>query len=233
MEQQKITLKQALMILVWVIFGRFRIVRPYSTKTHTKIWQTRKIDWNKEYMSTIDHPHRGLITWALKDSPFQSLWEVGVGPGANIARIVKDITIPTKRTIMLGGSDVNADAIELAKNSFKGGLFYVERGDEMIMSDKSVDIILTDMTLIYVGPWKIRKYLKEFKRIARLQIIFVEFDSNKFWVRLKERVTGYHAHNYRKLLEKEGYSFIQVQKIPEKYYPGEEPRPRALITAKP
>ena len=230
---QRVKLRMLLLVMMWKVTRRFPIIRPYSTKTHIKIWENRQIDWKKDYLSTVNHPHRGIITGVLKPISFHSLWEVGMGPGANIARIVQDITTKTDRQIVLGGSDVNKEAIKVANEAFTGGLFHVERGDKMLMSDKAVDIILTDATLIYVGPFQIRKYLREFKRIARLQVIMVELDSKSWWYRWSERLHGNHLHNYRRLLEKEGYSFIQVRKIPGQYYPEETNRSWSLIVAKP
>lgn len=221
------------------IVRKIPVIRRYSTKSNARAWARREVDWKKDYLSTAGHPHRGLITWMLKSVPFQSLWEVGVGGGANIARIVQDLNMKGTHKAMLGGSDVSASAIEFCKTAFKtdkgfaASLFHVEAGDNLMMSDKSVDVILTDMTLIYVGPLMIRKYLREFRRVARTYVVLVEFDSKSWWVRWKERLTGHHVHNYRKLMEKEGYFSIQVQPIPEQYFPGAESKPRAIITARP
>jgi ubiquinone/menaquinone biosynthesis C-methylase UbiE len=170
-----------------------------------------------------------LISFMLRGISFVSLWEIGVGGGANLVRITKDL--PGKQ---LGGSDVNADAIELCKQTFNGGLFHVERGDSLMMSDKSVDVILTDMALIYVDPLKINKYLREIRRVGRNYAIIVEFHSKYFWKRQLARLKGYHVYNYRKRLEKLGFYDIMVQHIPESLWPGTDYNTefRSIITAK-
>jgi ubiquinone/menaquinone biosynthesis C-methylase UbiE len=200
-----------------------------STSKHTKYWQQRKIDWQQSYQSTWDHPHRSLIVWMLKNVPFVSLWEVGVGGGANLVKLAKEL-----KGKQLGGSDVSSDAIDLCRKTFNGGLFHVEKGNDMMMSDKSVDVILSDMTLIYVDPLQIESYLKEFKRVSRNLIVLCEFHSPSWWERFKARLGGYHVYDYRKRLEKLGYYDIMVQHIPEQYWPGTDNNTqfRHIITAK-
>ena len=200
-----------------------------STKKHTEYWRHRKIDWKTAYADTWNHPHRGIITFMLKSMNFLSLWEVGVGGGANLIRIFKEL--PGKQ---IGGSDVSEDAIATCRGLFQGGLFHVEPGNDMLMSDKSVDVILSDMTLIYVDPFKIDSYLKEFKRVGRLYVVLCEFHSSSWWKRQKARFNLYHVYDYKKLLEKHGFYDIQVQHIPEQYWPGTDNNTefRSIITAK-
>lgn len=200
-----------------------------STNKHTKYWKDRKINWQESYQSTWDHPHRSLIVWMIKSIPFISLWEVGCGGGANLIKITNEL-----KGKQLGGSDINEDAIKLCRETFQGGLFHVESGDNLMMSDKSVDIILSDMCLIYVDPIKIDKYLNEFKRVARNYIVLCEFHSNSWWKRQRARLGGYHIYNYKKRLEKLGYYDIMVQHIPEQYWPGTDKNTefRSIITAK-
>lgn len=203
--------------------------RRYSTKSLSEGWRNRKLDWKQAYGSTWNHPHRQLIVWMLKTIPFQSLWEVGVGAGANLVAILKEM-----KGVQLGGSDVNPDAIKACHETFGGGLFHVEQGDNLLMSDKSVDVVLSDMCLIYVGPLKIKDYLREFKRVARTAVVLVEFHSPSFWDRLKVRLNGHHAHDYRKVLDELGYYDIMVQRIPSKFWPdaGTDTGLRHIITAK-
>lgn len=200
-----------------------------STHKHTKYWAERKIDWREAYQSTWNHPHRSLLVWMIKTIPFISLWEVGCGGGANLIKFTKEL--PGKQ---LGGSDVSEDAIQLCRETFKGGLFHVEAGNDMMMSDKSVDIVLSDMCLIYVDPTQITSYLKEFKRVGRNYVVLCEFHSTSWWKRLKARFGGYHVYNYQKRLEALGFYDIQCQHIPEAYWPGADNNTefRTIITAK-
>lgn len=185
-----------------------------TTNKHIKYWEDRKIDWNESYLATWTHPHRGLITGILKHLKWHSLYEIGAGGGANIRRIIEEI--PGKQ---LGGSDVSEDAVKFMQETFKGGHFQVETGDDILMSDKSIDVVLSDMCLIYVSPFKIKKYLKEMKRVSRNNIIICEFHSDSFFKRLWAWwKTGYFVHDYKKLLNKLGYYEIYMEHIPIEYW---------------
>lgn len=192
------------------------MARIKTTEKHKKFWRERKIDWEKDYLSTWNHPHRGLITYVLKNLRWISLWEVGCGPGANLVRITKEIAGK-----QLGGSDVNADAIAVANKTFNGGKFHVESVEDLLLSDNAVDVVLSDACLIYIGPTKIQKVLKELKRIGRNNLVLCEFHSNSWWQRLLFRwKTGYNAYNYRTELEKAGFYDIQMIKITKEYWEG-------------
>ncbi len=191
-----------------------------TTKKHKKFWTERKIDWEKDYLSTWNHPHRQLIIWALRSFHWMSLWEVGCGPGANLVRIVKEMEGKGWKGT-LGGSDVNADAIEVARKTFTGGKFHVESVEDMLLSDQAVDVMLSDAALIYIGPTKIKKAIGEMVRISRNHIVLCEFHSTNWWKRLLLRLkTGYNAYDYRKLLEEAGCYDIKVIKMAPEFWPG-------------
>ena len=192
--------------------------RNYSTKGLSKWWDNREMDWEKDYFATWKYPHRAVLTMMLKPLMPASVWEVGVGGGANLMRIIQEIYGGRPVAAVLGGSDISKSAIDFCTKKFQGGVFHHESGDDMMMSDKSVDIIVTDMTLIYVGPFKIKDYLKEFKRVARKYVILLEFNSPSFKKRWLYRIRhGQHAHDYRKLLEDLGYYNIIVQRVPPQF----------------
>jgi ubiquinone/menaquinone biosynthesis C-methylase UbiE len=189
------------------------------TKDHQTYWKERKIDWKAHYQNW-DHPHRFLISHILKTFGWYSLIEVGCAAGANLINIVK--SIPSRQ---VGGVDISADAIAQATETFKGGVFKVGSGDNIMMSDKSTDVVLTDMTLIYVSKKDIGRYLKEIKRIARSHVVLCEFDSKSWWMRLKLKLsTGYNAHDYKKILGDLGFYDINKYKIPPEMWEGGEPQ---------
>lgn len=195
--------------------------RNYTTKQHMNWWKNRKIDWQKEYISTWNHPHRQLLAGILSQMPWMSLFEIGCGGGPNLIQIAKSLH---GRQFQLGGTDINADAIEAAKNNgvFKGGAFFVCPADDTLMSDKSSDVVLTDMMLIYISPKDIMRHLLEFKRIARGWVIFCELDSThakeRWWVKLS---TGYNVYDYKQLLQKAGYYDIMKYKLKEEHWPND------------
>lgn len=195
----------------------FRGIKMFkTTEQHKKFWEERKIDWNKDYASTWNHPHRTLIAAALHSFFWVSLWEVGVGAGANLIRIVREF-----KGKQLGGSDINADAIAECQKIFPNGKFHVESAEDMLLSDKAVDVLLSDAALIYIDPKKIDKVIREMTRSARVRIVLCEFHSKNWLKRMMFRwKSGYHSYNYYKLLKKHGCYDIQIIKIPKEYWPG-------------
>jgi ubiquinone/menaquinone biosynthesis C-methylase UbiE len=208
-----------------------------TTKNHTDYWANRKINWVDHYAKTWDHPHRQFMIDKLKTMRWVSVIEVGCACGPNLMRIVSQFPRAD-----VGGVDINADAINTAREwfdqIFKGTLrrswFKVNSGDDIMISDDSTDIILTDMTLIYVGPRKIKKYLAEMKRVTRNHIMLMEFHSRnplkRLWLKLK---SGYNSYDYRKLLEEQGFYNIQVDKLPPELWDNHNPQKdfAYLITA--
>lgn len=185
-----------------------------STKKWVKWWTKRKIDWGSHYMNP-KHPHRLLIAETLRHIPWMSLFEVGCGAGANLVTIVN--MNPGKQ---VGGIDINPDAISFAKTQFRNGLFKVSSADNIMMSDKSMGIILSDMVLIYITPRHIGRYLKEFKRVAGDYVILCELHSTSWWKRfaLKWR-EGYNAYDWPKLLEKHEFYDIKMYKLKKEDWP--------------
>jgi len=203
-----------------------------STKEHKKYWSERKIDWKEHYQTKemINHPHRNLIIEALSSFHWGSLLEIGCGGGANLIKILKVF-----KGRQIGGIDINPEAIDLCLKTFGGGMFKVNSADDIFMSDKSVDVVLSDMTLIYAGPFKINKYIKEMKRIAREHVILCEFHSDSWWNRIALKInTGYNAYNYKKLLSKHDFYDIITYKFRDGDWPGGNPQKTFgyIITAK-
>lgn len=190
-------------------------------------WKERKIDWNKEYLQTWNHPHRFMISSVLGQFKWLSLLEVGCGSGANIANIIKHF--PGRQ---VGGVDVNADAIKLAQETFQGAFLKVCPADDIMMSDNSTDVVLTDMMMLYIdNPDSV---IREIKRIARGYVVFCELHNENWIQRMWIRFTdGYIIHNFKKLLEKHGFYDIMLLKQPEEAWGGEPQNSYGyIITAK-
>jgi len=186
-----------------------------TTKKHKKYWQERKINWAEHYMNW-DHPHRFLICNFLKQLTWRSIFEVGMGAGANLVTILKVFG-----NVQVAGSDISKDAVETARDYMKGGIFKVNSTDNIMMSDNSADICLSDMSLIYTSPKDIKRYLKEMMRIGRNYILLCEFHSPGWWNRMALKYnTGYYAYDYRKLLTKMNCFDIITYKLTDQNWPG-------------
>lgn len=201
-----------------------------STKKHQEYWKNRKLDWKQSYTSTYNHPHRQIIMEFLDSINPVSVWEIGCGGCANLVKIAQTF----KDRMMIGGSDISEGGIKTCQQILPNAPFHVESADNILSSDNSTDVVLTDMCLIYIGPFKINKALKEIKRVSRGHVIFVEFHSKSWLKRQIARLGGYHVYNYRKRLEKLGYYNVMIQHIPERWWPGTDKNTefRSVITAK-
>ena len=189
-----------------------------TTKRWTGYWQRRKIDWKNRYLATYSHPHRELISRVLATFTWMSLLEIGCGPGANIYNIISHF-----KGKQIGGIDINEDAINLAKQTFNGAFLKVGNTEDIMMSDKSVDVVLSDMCLMYIRHPD--KAIKEIMRVARTHIVFCELHSDSFYGKIKLLFKeGYCAHNYQKLLEKHGFYDIMIMKIPLECWPDGNPQ---------
>ena len=130
-------------------------------------------------------------------------------------------TATTFPTVTSPLNSINPDAIELAKKTLTGAILKVGSGDDVMMSDKSADVILTDMYLIYMDSRKINQQIKEIKRLARSWIILCEFHSESWYDRMKVRFhDGYFMHNYKTLLEKHGFYDLTFYKLTPELWPG-------------
>lgn len=200
--------------------------RRYTTSQNSRYWAKRK-GW-VEYQDTANHPHRHFISHILQKLNWISLMEIGCGSGPNLINITKQISGK-----QLGGVDINPEAIELCNKTFTGGHFKVGDARDLLMTDKSTDIILSDMFLIYVGPSKIRKYIKEIARVCRNNVVLCEYHNKSWWRRQLLRVfSGRHAYNWKRLLESEGFYDINLIKMPQ-FEEDNEQDCRYLIVARP
>ena len=184
------------------------------TKKHTKFWRNRKINWEQSYLladGAMNHPHRDLIIKRLGELKWRSVLEVGMGAGANLVRIKQQWPAAE-----VGGCDINLEAVKVASKYLPKARF-IDVGDprDIFLSDNSVDVVMSDACLIYLGPWEVRKALKDMKRVARNNLLLCELHSEK-----KVWGSRYNIHNYRKLLEDLDCFDIRIEKIPKEVWPG-------------
>jgi len=196
----------------------------WTTNQHKKYWEDRKIDWNTHYTATWNHPHRQFIVDKLKELKWISIVEIGCASGPNLIKIAMEIPRAD-----VGGIDLNKDAILTAQKIFsenkRNAWFKVGNGESVKMSDGSVDMVLSDMALIYVGRTKIKKHISEMHRICRKGVILLEFHHKSWWKRFVQKVkSGYNVYNYKKLLEEQGFYDVQVDKLPPEMWENHEPQ---------
>lgn len=87
---------------------------------------------------------------------------------------------------------------------------------------ESYDLILTDACLLYVGPDKIFRALREIRRIGYKNMMFVELHHKSWFKRMALRLTrGYFAYDYEKLLKENYFKSVKITKIPPEIWPNE------------
>src|SRR3990167_2224241 len=188
--------------------------RNYSTHQHSEWWKRRTINFENE-IKTFNHPHRLLICNFLRMMNWNTLLEVGFGGGANLALIAQVF-----KGRKLCGTEINKEALAFVKTKFKGLDARECPITDIFMSDKGVEVTLTDMVLIYVGPSNIMKALGELKRVTTDYVLLCEFHHKNWfkrqWLRIR---TGYQSYNYKKLLQKLDFYDIITHKLSLKDWP--------------
>jgi ubiquinone/menaquinone biosynthesis C-methylase UbiE len=203
-----------------------------ATQRHVERWRRRVADWQRTQFDTRNHPHRDLVLRALDRLEFASLLEVGCGAGANLSRI-PDI----RPDALLLGVDVSIGALRSARRLLPAATvrLLAGRADALPLGDGSVDVALTDMTLIYVGPERIHDAIAELSRVTRGAVVFCEFHHPRLLRRIHLGLhRGYHAYDYPRLLGRHGFARVELEKIPEGAWPGGEPQRTfaCLVTAR-
>lgn len=158
----------------------------FGTKADEFYWRFRHIfnkEWVKDYISqeSLNHPHREFLIDRISNcASFKNILEIGCASGPNLYLLSKRFS-----DIKLYGIDISKQAVICGRNWFKTQNIkniYISSGRAENLnrfSDKSIDIIFTDATLIYVGPDKIKKVASEMVRVAKKSIILLEHRSEK------------------------------------------------------
>lgn len=165
--------------------------RMLGTRLAEKEWSTRHLhkgsdwrdgdngEWIKGYWDSRYHSHRQfLLEHITKVSPVSSILEIGCNCGPNLYLLAREL--PAADIV---GIDINPAAVQ------KGNEWFTEEGIKNVkllvgkadrleqFEDKSFDIVFTDAVLIYIGPDKIKKVIKDMLHIARKALILFEWHS--------------------------------------------------------
>ena len=157
----------------------------FGTKIQEWVWCKRHIykgnEWIKSYWDAKDHPRCHLLSEKIeKYFPFRNILEIGCNAGPNLYWLAKKYP-----GVYLVGIDINPVAISngmvlLKKEGICNVYLETRRADDLKKyPDKSFDIVFTNATLIYIGPDKINKVIKEMIRLARKALILIEWHSGQ------------------------------------------------------
>lgn len=206
-----------------------------NTKQNEDYWRNRHIDWKHAYW-TPEHPHRDFMINMLKVTPPKSVLEIGCGCGANLYRIKKEFP-----ECHIAGCDINPDAVRTAMEVFKKEFPNAQFADKTTawISDSEIDfrvgdvtaipfhgeyydLVLTDAMLIYIAPDKIKRALREIRRVGYEKMMFIEFHSESWLKRWGlRRASRNNAYNYFRLLSDNHFKHINITKLPKGTFEGE------------
>jgi len=160
-----------------------------------------------------NEPYRFMITSIINRLEWLSLVEIGCGEGDNLVNILKH----TKGK-QLGGIDHNPEMLEKCSKKVSGGFFKKCEADDIMLSDKAVDIVLADDLFRDISLFRLKKTLNEFKRVGRRVIVLRELHSENLLrcIELKLK-RGYNMFNWKKLLERNGFYDVTLYKIPAEW----------------
>lgn len=191
-----------------------------GTRIEEKRWANRHItgkdDWNSGnnwvmgYWNSAGHSHRSLLIEKISLFSPESILEVGCNCGPNLYLLAKKFP-----KAEIKGIDVNPKAVEIGNKLFKDESLnnvelFLGKADKLSrFPDNFFDVVFTDAVLIYVGPDKIRKVIKEMVRVSRKAIISLEWHSDEDSQGSGVSCSGKWKRNYVKLFE----SFIPEAKI--------------------
>lgn len=217
--------------LYWRIIGiQHKLV---GTRIYESKWASFEPSSDK-ILSETSHPHRRwLLDRFALIGPFDSVLEVGCGPGVNLQLLCERFQL-----MRVCGIDVNFRAIADAMARIGPGkciesTLRVGRADDLsCFGDRSIDVVFCDATLLYIGPDKIGGVLSEMKRVARKRLLFLELHQSGIgWLGIHSP-DGWLRDYVMALREYCEDSAISVSRLPKEVWPaGRWPMHGHLIVA--
>lgn len=181
-------------------------------------WARRRPEEVRSGLNNLHHPQRRLIVEHIGTlGAFAGLLEVGSGYGPNLYHLARRFP-----HAVLRGIDINPASVAMGTEWLRSvGLPQVQlrvgRADDLrAFADQSFDLVLTNSLLMYIGPDKIERTIREMLRVARRYLILVEHhwsdDDSLGSGRFRD---GRWMRNYVLLLERFVRTpEIEVRKIP-------------------
>ena len=191
----------------------------YKDKYFQNFWKSTKREIIDHYLKDMRAPHRVWQTSFFKNS--SSVLEVGCDWGSNL--VLMSQTNP--EISKLYGIDISPEAIEIGKKyCLEQGINNLQlmegNGEDLsFFPDSSIDIVFTNMVLLYIGPNNIQKIIKEFLRVANDSVYLLEFHSEELRGVSENSADGW-IYNYKKLLQPiVGSAALSIVKLPDHMHP--------------
>lgn len=180
-----------------------------------KLWEERD---TASYYWTAEK-HRERIAWFvrnLRGMRFGSIYEVGCNSGRNLWEIRQEY--PDR---LIGGLDINKEAIRFAKNKMPYGDFSVQNIHEMSV-ERKYDIVFTSGVLLHVPPVDVKNILSRCIKKSKKYVLHMETNGERQIIngpksaKPTKKISNKLRciHNYAKIYEELGYS-AKVRNIPK------------------
>jgi len=143
------------------------------------------------------------------------LVEVGCGWGPNLAVLAR-----REQSLRLTGVDIStASILEGRKRLMELGLSEITlvemQGDDLSsFANASADVVFTDAMLLYIGPDKIKRSVREMVRVARSRLVMLEMHDQGATYQGRYTSDGW-LRNYEALLKQfVGKNAVRLEKLP-------------------
>lgn len=193
-----------------------------GTKADELYWRFRHLlgkkerAWAKNYLSLASpqDPQRQLLIQRMAAyQPIESVLEIGCASGPNLFALGKEFPQAQFMGIDISGHAIRVGASWLDSHNVNNVKLFTGQADDLKrFPDKSIDIIFTVATLIYIGPDKINRVIDEMLRVAKKAIILIEWASQEE----SSRRFDHWAYNWQTLFKKHGVPNITLTKLPSK-----------------
>ena len=147
-----------------------------GTALFERHWSRRGAAEVRADFSNLHHPHR---QWLLERFdplyPFTSALEVSCGYGANVQLLAT--RFPGTEVV---GIDINPISVREGNAQLDGlgtehAYLIVGKADDLSQfQDRRFDVVLSDASLLYIGPDKIETVIVEMRRVSRQALLFIE-----------------------------------------------------------
>jgi SAM-dependent methyltransferase len=189
-----------------------------GSKLHEWIWRHQGAPKAEEFQEVVEHPHRdSLVNQILKYAPFEKVLEIGCNAGQNLYLLARKYPGAS-----FHGIDINPRFVQTGQEWLRGKgvenvFLQVGKADGLSMlGDRSFDVCFSDATLMYLGPDKISKSLRQIVRITRKAILLNEWSRSAADAEERSLWYDFHwVHDYGALFR----DFLPQSKIRETKIP--------------
>lgn len=151
--------------------------RILGTGVYEKYWRERRPEAPAAENEELSSAHRAWVARTLaRLTPFHTLLEVGCGAGFNLEVLAKVLPGRGFTGIYINPTAVETGRSWLARHDVDGVELRIGIADDLSgIEDDAFDVVMTNATLLYIGPDKISRVFDELQRVCKRDLILVEF----------------------------------------------------------